>query len=79
MMITVKLFGTLKRNSPDYHPEKGLKVEIPEGSTVADLLDLLGISKSQGATVILEGRVLPAEEKLKQGSLVNLFQVMYGG
>ena len=79
MKITVKLFGELKRKIPDYSPDNGLEMDIPEGSKVADLLALLGISSSPGATVIMEGRVLPLEEKLINGSLINLFHVMYGG
>jgi ThiS family. len=79
MNVTVKLFGDLKRRLPEYHPDQGLGVEIPEGSKVADLLALLGIPASPGATVIMEGRVLPLEEKLINGSLINLFHVMYGG
>jgi len=79
MKITVKLFGELKRKMPDYRPDRGLEMDIPEGSKVADLLALLGIPTSPGATVIMEGRVLPLEEKLINGSLINLFHVMYGG
>lgn len=79
MKITLKLFGELKRKIPDYSPENGLEMDIPEGSKVADLLSLLGIPASPGATVIREGRVLPLEEKLINGSLINLFHVMYGG
>jgi sulfur carrier protein ThiS len=79
MKITVKLFGELKRKIPDYRPDKGLEMDIPEGSKVADLLALLSIPTSPGATVIMEGRVLPLEEKLVNGSLINLFHVMYGG
>jgi sulfur carrier protein ThiS len=79
MKITVKLFGELKRKIPDYRPDRGLEMDIPEGSKVADLLALLGIPTSPGATVIMEGRVLPLEEKLINGSLINLFHVMYGG
>jgi sulfur carrier protein ThiS len=79
MKITVKLFGALKRKIPDYRLDKGLEMDIPEGSKVADLLALLGIPASPGATVIMEGRVLPAEEKLPNDALINLFHVMYGG
>ena len=79
MKITIKLFGDLKRKISDYRPDKGLEMDIPKGSKVADLLALLGIPTSPGATVIMEGRVLPLEEKLINGSLINLFHVMYGG
>ena len=73
------MFGELRKKIPAYKPNKGLEMEIPEESKVADLLALLRIPTSPGATVIMEGRVLPLEEKLVNGSLINLFHVMYGG
>jgi len=79
MKITVKMSGTFRTRFPDYDPRKGLDVEIPDGSKVSDILLFLGIPDSQGATVIMEGRVLPAVEELTHGSLINLFQIMSGG
>jgi sulfur carrier protein ThiS len=79
MKIKVKLFGELRKRIPAYKPNKGLEMDVPEGSKVADLLAILGIPKSPGATVIMGGRILPLEEKLINGSLVNIFHVMYGG
>ena len=79
MKITVKLFGELRRDIPAYQHDKGMELTIPEGSKVADLMALLKISNPQTITAIMEGRVLPLEEKLINGSLINLFHVMYGG
>jgi sulfur carrier protein ThiS len=79
MKIKVKLYGELKRKVPDYKTDKGLEMEIPEGSKVTDLLALLGISASPDPTAIMDGHVLPLEEKLSDGSLVNIFHVMFGG
>ena len=42
MNITVKLFGTLSDLFPKYDFEKGLELDLPEGSKVADLLDPSG-------------------------------------
>jgi sulfur carrier protein ThiS len=79
MKITVKLFGELRRDIPAYQHDKGMELTIPEGSKVVDLMALLKISNPQTITAIMEGRVLPSEEKLINGSLINLFHVMYGG
>jgi sulfur carrier protein ThiS len=79
MKIKVKLFGELRKKITDYQHDKGLELEIPEGSTVADLTALLKISNPQTITAIMEGRILPLEEKLSRGSLVNIFHVMFGG
>ncbi len=79
MKIKVKLFGQLRKDVPTYHHDQGLELEISEGSTVADLLALLKISNPRAITAIMEGRVLPLKEELINGSLINLFHVMYGG
>jgi sulfur carrier protein ThiS len=79
MKIKVKLFGQLRKDIPAYHHDQGLDLEISEGSTVADLMALLKISNPRTITAIMEGRVLSLEEKLINGSLINLFHVMYGG
>jgi sulfur carrier protein ThiS len=79
MNIKVKLFGGLKKNIPEYKSDKGIELQLPEGSTVADVIALLKIPNPRAATAIMDGRVLKMEEKIAAGSMVNLFHVMYGG
>jgi sulfur carrier protein ThiS len=79
MKITVKLFGTLGLTVPGYIPEKGLVLEIDEGSTVADLLTLLALNKSAGETVLCAGRLLNSEDQLTPGATLEIFQVLHGG
>ena len=79
MKITVKLFGTLNEKLPDYHPDQGFEVEMPEGSKVADLLALLDISDDQGGTVLMDSRFLSKDERLTPGSQVLIFQALNGG
>jgi sulfur carrier protein ThiS len=79
MKVQVKLFGTLSQAFPDYQPSQGIEVEMPEGATVRDLLDLLGLSESRGAVVIAEGRILK-EGDIVQGQVpLNVMQVIAGG
>ena len=79
MNITVKLFGTLSDLFPEYDFEKGLEVNLPEGSKVADLLAILDISDEQGGTVLMDSRFLSREERLSSGSQVLIFQALNGG
>jgi len=79
MKINVKLFGTLSQRFPDYHPDQGLDVEIPEGLKVSDLLALLKISPLQGKAVVREGRFLSGEEELMDGSVIQIFQALQEG
>jgi sulfur carrier protein ThiS len=79
MKVRVKLFGTLSQGFPGYQHSQGIEVEIPDGATVKDLLAHLGISESQGAVVIAEGRILKADDKLPHGVPVNVLQAIGGG
>ena len=78
MNITVKLFGTLSQNFSDYHPDKGLELEMAEGSNVADLLALLKITP-QGGTAVMNGRFLQKDEILTGVALIQIFQALHGG
>ena len=77
--MSVKVFGTFREHFPNYQPSEGMQVEIQDGATVRDLLALLGLSEARGATVIAEGRVLEADERLRPGVPVNVMQTVGGG
>jgi sulfur carrier protein ThiS len=79
MKVTVKLYGTLNQRFPDYQHSQGIEVELPEGATVQDLFALLEIPESQGAVVIMEGRALKADDPVRRGAPVDVFQSIRGG
>jgi len=79
MKVRVNLYGTFRRRFPDYQHSQGIEVEIPDEATVKDLLALLEISESQGAVVIMEGRILGAGDEILPGVPVNVFQAIRGG
>ena len=64
---------------PDYKPSKGLEVEIPDGASVKDLLAHLEILETRGISVIADGRVFKATDKMQDGMLVYVFQSIKGG
>jgi sulfur carrier protein ThiS len=79
MKVKVKLYGTLGQRFPDYRPSQGMEVEIPDGATAKDLLALLGIAESQKAVVIVEGRIVKADDKMQRRVPVSVFQAIHGG
>ncbi len=79
MKVRVKLFGTLPQRYPDYDPEDGLEVEIPDGARVKDLLAYLELSSSDGGVAAIENLVVNVEEKLKEGVCVRIIQGAFGG
>jgi sulfur carrier protein ThiS len=52
---------------------------MPDGATVKDLLVQLHISQPQGTLVIMEGRVLKADDIIQSGVPVNVLQSIRGG
>ncbi len=79
MKVKVKLYGTLSGRFPGYQPSRGIEIEIPAGATVQDLLAHLEISESQRAVVIVEGRILKADDEMQGGFPVNIMQAIGGG
>ena len=79
MKVRVKLYGTLSQPLPDYQHSQGIEVEIPDGATVKDLLALLELSESRGAMIIVEGRILKADDEIRRGVSVNVLQAIGGG
>jgi len=79
MKVKVKLYGTLSQHFPGYKRSEGLELEMPDGATVRDLLTRLRIAKPQGALVIMEGRVLKADDPVQSGVPVNVLQAIQGG
>jgi molybdopterin synthase sulfur carrier subunit len=79
MNVRVKLYGTLSRRFPGYRPSQGIEVEIPDGTTVKDLLTLLEISESQGAVVVVEGRIRKAGDEIRRDVPVHVLQAIHGG
>ena len=79
MKIRVKLYGTLSKQFPNYQHSRGIEVEIPDGATVKDLLALLEISETQGAVIVMEGRILKADDTMRCGVPVHVLQFISGG
>jgi sulfur carrier protein ThiS len=79
MKVKIRLFGTLRQRFPEYRHSEGLEVEIPDRATVKNLLALLEIPESRGTVAIMEGRILKADDKIRDGVTVNILQSIYGG
>ncbi len=79
MKVTVKLFSAIRDGFPDYDPETGLALELPDEASVADLIRHLGIPLEKAPVVACDGRILPKDGLLKDGGVLNLFQPVAGG
>jgi sulfur carrier protein ThiS len=79
MKLRVKLYGTLSQQFPGYQHSEGVEVEIPNGGTVKDLLSHLEISEKQGALVVMDGKVLKADDIMRDGLHIHVLQSLSGG
>jgi molybdopterin synthase sulfur carrier subunit len=87
MQVYAKLFATLVRLVPDnvstWYPKiragSRLGVDLPEGSTLADLLDYLALPKDKVRVIFVNGRVQPFDYRLQPGDEAGIFPPIGGG
>ena len=76
--VRVTLFASLRRRRPDM-PNGPLRVELPVGATLADLLVALGLEASLDVSAAVNGDLAAHETPLPDGSEVILMTPMEGG
>ena len=74
MEVEVRLFASLQK----YRDEQD-KVELEDGTTVADLLGTFGIPPSEVAIVLVNGKHATGEQLLNDGETLSLFPPIAGG
>jgi sulfur carrier protein ThiS len=88
MQIQAKLFATLIRVVPDrireHYPQSvragsPLEVELPEGSTLADLVEHLGLPAEKVRVIFVNGRIRQRDTVLAAGDEVGIFPPVGGG
>ena len=88
MQIHAKLFATLTRMVPDetrkqypqsVHAGSVLEIGLPEGSTLADLVEHLGLPSDKVRVIFVNGRVRKRDHVLVSGDEVGLFPPVGGG
>jgi len=79
MKIRVILFGTLRKSFSDHDPVHGMEVEIPEGSTVGDLIAHIDLPAKKFGLVSVDGHLAKAGNLLQENAVVRVFQPIFGG
>lgn len=74
MKIEVRLFATLREERG-----KVMDLEVEEGSTVGDILDLLKIDQDFVALLLVNGKDGKFDTVLKEGDVLSLFPPVGGG
>jgi len=88
MRVRVKLFATLVRNAPEslkarypqgIQPGFPLDVELPEGSSLADLVDHLELPPPEVKVIFVNGRAQQSDYRLTPGDEIGIFPPIGGG
>jgi molybdopterin converting factor small subunit len=79
MRVTIKLFATLVRFKDGSRAGKPFEVELPEGSVVQDLIDLLKIPAEETHIVFINNIIEERHSKLNDGDVIGMFPPVGGG
>jgi molybdopterin converting factor small subunit len=79
MQVRVKLFATLCRYFSNAAPGIPFEIELPEGATLADLVDRLKLPHEEVKVFFVNGRARPIDWPLKPGDDVGIFPLVGGG
>ena len=79
MSVKVKLLGTLPSVYAGRYPPSGIRVDLPPGACVADLVETVGIPRARVGMVTINGTLVRAADRVPEGADVKLFQKIAGG
>jgi molybdopterin converting factor small subunit len=79
MVVSVVCFGAMRSYLPGPSPANRADVELPEGSSVGDLIDALGAPRQLVFSVLVDGTQAPHDAALADGAEVTLMPPFAGG
>jgi len=79
MKIELRLFASLSRYLPERRRGNLCAMEIPEGTTISDLLRRLGVPAEVRKIIILNGVHAGESHALKEGDRIGVFPPVAGG
>ena len=79
MRVTVKLFATLVRFKEGSRAARPFDVELPESSTVRDLIDTLKIPPQETQIVFINNLIVEPATQLHENDVVGMFPPVGGG
>ena len=79
MQLTVRLYANLVQYRPDSCSGRNFQVNLPDGSSIADLVNHLGIPEGEVRIVFVNHIISPPETTLKESDQVGIFSPIGGG
>jgi sulfur carrier protein ThiS len=79
LRVEVRLFATLTPFLPPSSREGAATLDVPESSTVRDVLQGLGIPPDLDRVTLVNGGDATPERRLRPGDVVTVFPPLSGG
>jgi sulfur carrier protein ThiS len=79
MQVRVKLLGTLAAYSSRPCPPEGLDLDLPVGSTIETLVEVMGIPRDRVAIATINNVLAKADDPVPDQGVVKLMQRLAGG
>ena len=79
MKIHVRLYATLTRYAGGSIMHEPMEVEVPDGSTLSELYEHLGIPHGEVKTAFVNSTMEQPEYRLRDGDEVGIFPPVGGG
>jgi sulfur-carrier protein len=77
--VNVGVFGPLRETFPDLALGESLEVELPDGTTVGELVERLELQADQVKVVFVNHRIRQDGYELQDGDRVGIFPPVGGG
>jgi molybdopterin converting factor small subunit len=79
MKVEVRLFALLQRYLPPGAAGDAASLDVPLGTTVRDVVELLEIPGELSCLTVVNGRDAPPEQLLIAGDVLAMFPPLAGG
>jgi sulfur carrier protein ThiS len=79
MKVEIQLFGLLGKKLPEFASPKRIEIELPDESSVGDLLKYLKVPEDWRVAVAMDGHLLKYEDLIRDGAKIRLLQMVHGG
>ena len=62
-----------------YVKDEIISIDMPEQSTVSDVIEALGLPPDETGIVVIDGKTVPREYPLSGGEVLKIYTVIIGG
>lgn len=77
--VNVRLFASLREHVSDYDPDRGIDVEMEDGSTLEALVQNLRLPKNEASVIFINGALKKMTDPMNDQDLIKIFSPLSGG